>query len=342
MLLVSGRYGNFTCSQGFAASLKAFALAQLQARQSPLDVLAKWLRDAVKLPHAGVPTLDFQPFTSQLNAQLPLPELMAIYTSVVSAAVAEGAPPPVFVLDEANRLRDWLECEQALLRSLLQFFVGLSKERNEAHCVLATSDASFPGWLEERFVSRSCYRPLVLGNLPEDAAREYYTTFLQLAHPSAVDAACDATWAAIHSVCDGNPGALNEFSALAAEQPALGVEAAVTAFLAEAREQTYKGLHPAPGAGWRGSDFRRAAAVLMGASGHAVDEADLEAALGEGGAASMAALLNAYLLGFRSALPIGESCTDSQQPARAYTPTSAAQLVVWRECGLDAAEAAGS
>ena len=57
-----------------------------------------------------------------------------------------GDPWPVIIIDEANALMEWEDKKS--LKSLLKFFVYLSKQEKLAHVILATSDTFLTQWLE--------------------------------------------------------------------------------------------------------------------------------------------------------------------------------------------------
>lgn len=67
--------------------------------------------------------------------------------------------PALIVIDEANKLMRWDEGNPEELRSLLDFFVKVSKQDATAHVVLATSDNFLPVWLETSALRRSLCIP---------------------------------------------------------------------------------------------------------------------------------------------------------------------------------------
>jgi len=102
-----------------------------------------------------------------------------------------GDPWPVIIIDEANALMDWEDKKS--LKSLLAFFVRVTKQEQLAHVVLATSDTFFLQWLEKSasLRARDCHRApdaenptggvnkafrevAVVGNLSEAEAREFF------------------------------------------------------------------------------------------------------------------------------------------------------------------------
>jgi hypothetical protein len=53
--------------------------------------------------------------------------------------------------DEANELMDWKEPDpsQPELKRLLNFLIGISKQKRQAHVVLATSDYFLASWMTQ-------------------------------------------------------------------------------------------------------------------------------------------------------------------------------------------------
>ena len=61
----------------------------------------------------------------------------------------EGHPRPPIIIDEANKLTSWSVTHPEELRTLLSFFVAVTKEQNTTHVVLMTSDYALISWLEK-------------------------------------------------------------------------------------------------------------------------------------------------------------------------------------------------
>ena len=61
----------------------------------------------------------------------------------------KGRPRPAIIIDEANRLMSWSTTHPKELRTLLSFFVAITKEQDATHVLLVTSDYAFVSWLEE-------------------------------------------------------------------------------------------------------------------------------------------------------------------------------------------------
>lgn len=73
---------------------------------------------------------------------------------LLKIAAIPGAPRPMLVVDEANRLMQW-EGDDKNLQRLLDFCVSVTKESNQAHVLLATSEAFFMDWIAAGELSTS-------------------------------------------------------------------------------------------------------------------------------------------------------------------------------------------
>lgn len=56
-------------------------------------------------------------------------------------------PWPVIVVDQANELMRWQEHHPRDVHNLLSFLIQISKEAQQCHVVLATSECGFIDWL---------------------------------------------------------------------------------------------------------------------------------------------------------------------------------------------------
>ena len=60
-----------------------------------------------------------------------------------------ASPRPSIIIDEANNFTIWSANYPEELKTLLNFFVALTKEKNLAHVFLMTSDYAFISWMEK-------------------------------------------------------------------------------------------------------------------------------------------------------------------------------------------------
>jgi len=83
-------------------------------------------------------------------------------------------------VDEANRLRGLLRDEdgQAALESFFEWLVMTTKQKQNFHVLLASSDSFFNLWVE-RFVGPSRYSTFVLGHLDRNKSEIYQNQLLK-------------------------------------------------------------------------------------------------------------------------------------------------------------------
>ncbi|KAL4518707.1 hypothetical protein Ndes2437B_g00790 [Nannochloris sp. 'desiccata'] len=82
---------------------------------------------------------------------------------------------PVIIIDEANKLMSWKEPDplQPELQRLLDFLIGISKQKLLAHVILATSDYFLANWLTQVGMTEDKFRVEVLGDLTEEEAEKF-------------------------------------------------------------------------------------------------------------------------------------------------------------------------
>ncbi|EFJ29238.1 hypothetical protein SELMODRAFT_410880 [Selaginella moellendorffii] len=82
---------------------------------------------------------------------------------------------PTLIIDEANRLHEWSLSPEELehLRTLIAYFIMVTKERQEANVILCTSEDFFKFWLD-LCVGAERYQLRVVGDLTEEQAREFF------------------------------------------------------------------------------------------------------------------------------------------------------------------------
>ena len=107
-----------------------------------------------------------------LNKGTPLDRLNYLLQSIArelpAYSILRGKRPPIFFIDEANRLRSLL-CDkdrQAALESLFQWFVLHTKEKRHFHVLMASSDSFFNLWVE-KFIGSSRYHTYVLSQFEQ-------------------------------------------------------------------------------------------------------------------------------------------------------------------------------
>ena len=75
---------------------------------------------------------------------------------------------PVLIIDEAHKLMSWGDKHPERLRSLLDFFVQITKQKGLCHVVMATSEFGFQTWLNKGVcaVKPACLPACLLAHLP--------------------------------------------------------------------------------------------------------------------------------------------------------------------------------
>jgi hypothetical protein len=116
----------------------------------------------------------------------------------------------VIIVDEANELMSWQESDPTEVRNLLSSLVVVSKQQQQCHVVLATSDYGFKDWLTEA-IGCNYWNASVIGDFVEDHAREFLQWKLQKNRQSGT--LDDAAWAKVYEVCGGNAGDLARLAA---------------------------------------------------------------------------------------------------------------------------------
>lgn len=137
-------------AKALATSGYPLVMQKLQTAGSLLATLAKFL------------SVDIQPFGDQGKLNLvrmletalqAYPPAKALDLVLEAYAQALSKLPPgqhaVLVIDECNTLSEWRAEDGASVRSLLRFFVKVSRQVNKAHVVLATSDSAFIDWIKD-------------------------------------------------------------------------------------------------------------------------------------------------------------------------------------------------
>ena len=87
-----------------------------------------------------------------------------------------GKQCPILFIDEANRLRALLRDKdhgQSVLESFFEWLILHTKEKEQFHVVMASSDSFFNLWVK-KFIGSSRYSTYVVGHLNKGCAKEYW------------------------------------------------------------------------------------------------------------------------------------------------------------------------
>lgn len=123
---VNCRTGAFLTPEEYARELQLQARALLPPPHGWPEQVGHFFLNALKLaPPPPTSRVDFTTHAAALARDaLPLSNVITVFTAALEAAVRGGAPFPVLVIDEAQRLRAWPAAEGPLLSAFLQFFVS--------------------------------------------------------------------------------------------------------------------------------------------------------------------------------------------------------------------------
>jgi len=101
-----------------------------------------------------------------------------IAKTVPSFSVWSGKRCPIVFIDEANKLQklgDKGGKNEEALQELLEWMVRITKQEEQMHIVLGSSDALFLFWLKTQISDR--VEIIVIGDLAKQQANEFFATF---------------------------------------------------------------------------------------------------------------------------------------------------------------------
>ncbi|EFJ18825.1 hypothetical protein SELMODRAFT_419624 [Selaginella moellendorffii] len=113
--------------------------------------------------------------TPDTDFQALLKSICGLLFSWRRLASRKDAALPTLIIDEAHRLLEWSLApkEQQHLRTLVAYFIMVTKERQEANVILCTSEDFFRFWLHLH-VGPKRYQPRMVSDLTEEQAREFF------------------------------------------------------------------------------------------------------------------------------------------------------------------------
>ncbi|KAG7673868.1 hypothetical protein KSW81_007051 [Nannochloris sp. 'desiccata'] len=224
---------------------------------------------------------------------------------------------PVIVIDEANDLMDWKEPDplQPELKQLLAFLIGISKQKRQAHVVLATSDYFLANWLTQVGMTRDKFRVEVLGDLTEEEAEKFvYGDGVEGGWRGIVNdsfntkedlANAKDQWSEIYQRCGGNIGLLKQCVAEARDLKGnwgFALQAVVTGPLEEVMQGFKPSVYIQKGGEdplWTKGQWRMVLECITTSPQHAVLVSEMEEELGEGGEDILLSMVKYNLLALR-------------------------------------------
>ncbi|KAH7622331.1 putative ATP-binding protein [Nannochloris sp. 'desiccata'] len=140
-----------------------------------LRARATKLPAALGIPLRSIPEVLKISWISQLLAVWGFPQ---VDKDAVAASILLEATPqqtPVFIIDEANELRKWMQTpeEKKNLDGLLNFLKRICKEQNKAQVILATSESFMVTWLEKNGFTPDSRMDVVLGDVTGEEALRF-------------------------------------------------------------------------------------------------------------------------------------------------------------------------
>ena len=108
--------------------------------------------------------------------------LKKILDGLPSWSVLRGSkiPIPILYIDEVNLLRELVAKDingQKVLKTLMTWFVSMTKEHRKFHVTLCSSDSFIPNWLAN-FIGNDRFNAIVIGHLSKEEAEKFYDTQL--------------------------------------------------------------------------------------------------------------------------------------------------------------------
>ncbi|KAG7671511.1 hypothetical protein NADE_000850 [Nannochloris sp. 'desiccata'] len=224
---------------------------------------------------------------------------------------------PVIVIDESNDLMDWKEPDplQPELKRLLAFLIGISKQKRQAHVILATSDYFLANWLTQVGMTRDKFRVEVLGDLTEEEAEKFmygdgvaggWRGIVNDSFNTKEDLAnAKDQWSEIYQRCGGNIGLLKQCVAEARDLKGnwgSALQAVVTGPLEEVMQGFKPSVYIQKGGEdplWTKGQWRKVLECITAAPQHAVLVSEIEEELGEGGEDILLSMVKYNLLALR-------------------------------------------
>ncbi|KAG7673870.1 hypothetical protein KSW81_007051 [Nannochloris sp. 'desiccata'] len=221
------------------------------------------------------------------------------------------------LVNEANDLMDWKEPDplQPELKQLLAFLIGISKQKRQAHVVLATSDYFLANWLTQVGMTRDKFRVEVLGDLTEEEAEKFvYGDGVEGGWRGIVNdsfntkedlANAKDQWSEIYQRCGGNIGLLKQCVAEARDLKGnwgFALQAVVTGPLEEVMQGFKPSVYIQKGGEdplWTKGQWRMVLECITTSPQHAVLVSEMEEELGEGGEDILLSMVKYNLLALR-------------------------------------------
>lgn len=140
--------------------------------------------------------------------------LKQVANGLPSRTLLRGKQCPVLFVDEANRLRTVLRDSdgQSALESFFEWLILHTKEKQQFHVLMASSDSFFNRWVE-KYIGSSRYVTYVLGHLDRNEAKKYWEMILLSEYEGFLKKANLALpkYDDVYSVCGGSMFLMDRF-----------------------------------------------------------------------------------------------------------------------------------
>eukprot|EP00882_Tetradesmus_deserticola_P014239 GHRQ01015135.1.p1 GENE.GHRQ01015135.1~~GHRQ01015135.1.p1 ORF type:complete len:588 (+),score=76.20 GHRQ01015135.1:1013-2776(+) len=161
------------CRAGHTTSPASFASHLAAAADSDGVVLGGeklfgMLKQSGTKGKASIPGFSVETYAAALEATAPLDRVIRLLMNWLRSR--QGPPYPVLIIDHASRLRDWQD--ERGLQVLLGFLMRITHQ-GLCHVVLGTSDSRLMHWLQQREIGPGRCVKMEVGNLTEDAIKEF-------------------------------------------------------------------------------------------------------------------------------------------------------------------------
>ena len=150
-----------------------------------VDELSSWFTDLLKSfkkigVKMGVSDVEVELMLAK-GGQDPTKKLQELF-DILSRALPNWSwlrgydiPPPILIIDEANRLHVLLDDTRGntVLNDFFAWIVLNTKQKHQFHVVTASSDSFYHRWLA-RYVDGACFQNFVIGHLSKEEAKKFW------------------------------------------------------------------------------------------------------------------------------------------------------------------------
>ncbi|CAG8517338.1 3248_t:CDS:2 [Paraglomus brasilianum] len=139
----------------------------------------KTLSKSVKAVNMASYEIQFNELTSGVTAGTAVTRLLCEISSRLPQWrwwSSMDVPPPILVIDEANRFDQLSEVSPestSVIQTFLQWMVLNTKQEQKFHIILTSSDSFFINWIR-KYINHIHFKPYVVGDLSKENAEEFF------------------------------------------------------------------------------------------------------------------------------------------------------------------------